>query len=794
MAVVVGRESSTGSGFVSGAQGGSAPLASPLHYLGHRLRTLRRAQGLSLRELAGRARVDPDQIRGIEQAEPVARSVVEACDHALAARGELVELHRMITESAALPPRDGIDDASSERSDRDAVPIPRQLPAAIRDFTGRAVDLSALDALSPTDATGPAISQPETVVICAIDGSAGIGKTTLAVYWANRVRDRFPDGTLYANLRGYGPGQAATAHEVLDAFLRALGTPPARIPETVEERAALYRSLLDGRRVLVVLDNAGTPEQVRPLLPAGAGCLALVTSRSSMTGLVVGQGAARISLDLLAFDEAAALLRGIVGDTRAEAEPDALTDIVNACARLPLALRIAGARAAARPRLRLADLRAELRDEHKRLDALSHTGDEATAVRAVFAWSYRALPPARALMFRRLGLHPGVQIDVYAAAALADTSPDEARGILEALADVHLVESTTSDRYLAHDLLRDYAAERAEQEDPSAQRAEALSRLLGFYLHAANAAARAAMLARGFVPDATPAPRHLPAFDSARQAMDWFELEYDNLTAAIPCAGAQGLHAVAWQLPAALNGLFEYAGRRADWLAANDEGLSAARAIGDLRGERYMLSTSSEHLARSSRVEEAMDRALRGLDLARDLEDPVLEATAVLHIALVHIHTGDFRGAADRARQAADLFDRADEAWGAAVATNVLGEACQGLGDLDEALTCHRRALEVFRADGHRNRESWALRLLGDAYRAQGRLDRAVEHHRLALESVPSEHRNRAYEADALQALGDDLHLTGDRDTAREYWIRALTLYERLGDPRADETRARLHQ
>jgi transcriptional regulator with XRE-family HTH domain len=381
-----------------GRAGSSAPLASPRHYLGHRLRTLRRAKGLSQRELAGLAQVDGDRIGRIEQGEPTddSTAVVQACDRVLEAEGELIDLHGMITETQAFAPptlagASGPDQGRLLAAPEDAVPVPRQLPAAIRDFTGRAADLLALDALLPTDTTGFAIGQPGTVVISAIDGAAGIGKTTLAIYWGHRMRHRFPDGTLYANLRGYGPGQPATPGEVLDTFLRALGTAPGRIPAEVEERAALYRSLLDERRVLIVLDNANTPEQVRPLLPAGAGCLALVTSRSSMTGLVVGQGAARISLDLLSFDEAVVLLRGLLGDARADAEPQALAEIVHACARLPLALRIAGARAASRPRLRLADLRAELLDQHTRLDALSATGDEATAVRAVFAWSYHAL-------------------------------------------------------------------------------------------------------------------------------------------------------------------------------------------------------------------------------------------------------------------------------------------------------------------------------------------------------------------------------------------------------------------
>jgi tetratricopeptide (TPR) repeat protein len=672
--------------------------------------------------------------------------------------------------------------------------VPRQLPAPIRDFTGRAADLLALDALLPTDTAGTVTARSGMVVISAIDGAAGIGKTTLAVYWAHRMRHRFPDGTLYANLRGYGPGQPATPSEVLDAFLRALGTPPGRIPAEVEERAALYRSLLDDRRVLIVLDNAGTPQQVRPLMPAGAGCLALVTSRSSMTGLVVGQGAARISLDLLSFDEALVLLRGIVGDARADGEPQALAGIVHACARLPLALRIAGARAASRPRVRLADLRAELLDQHTRLDALSATGDETTAVRAVFAWSYHALPAGQALMFRRLGLHPGVQIDVYAAAALADTSPDQTRINLEALADVHLAESAGPERYLAHDLLRAYAAEQAEYQDTETEWHEATLRLLGYYLHTADTVDRVVYThRRRFTPDAAPVPRHAPDITTRDQAMAWFDAERTNLVAVARHAADNGQHATAWQLAAALIGLFDMRGHRDEKDDLTNTGLASARILRDLKAEHYLLIFFTQLLIDSRRILEAEEQIRRALDLARVLEAPEIEAYTRECLARVCISAGDFTRAVGCARQALEFYSRLGDTWYAAFATISLGRALLGLHQPDDAAACFRKALETFRAVGDDIRESVALHLLGNAHRAQGQLSQAVEQHRLALNTA----RDVQYtlgEAEALRELGDDARLSGDTDTAREHWAQALTFYERLGDPRADDMHARLHK
>ncbi|MEZ0108640.1 tetratricopeptide (TPR) repeat protein [Catenulispora sp. EB89] len=695
------------------------------------------------------------------------------------------------TASDVVQARDVSGGIHFHQSEGASLPIPRQLPAGIRDFTGRTTDLLALDALIPTEASDVAVGRPGAVVISAIEGAAGIGKTTLAIHWAHQVRHRFPDGTLYANLRGYGPGQPAAASEVLDGFLRALGVPPGRIPAALDEQAGLYRSLLDARRVLVVLDNASSPEQIRLLLPAGAGCLALITSRSTMTGLIVAQGATRISLDLLPFDEAVVMLRGIVGDQRADAEPQALSDIVHACARLPLALRIAGARAIARPRTPLANLRGALLDQRRRLDTLSMTGDEATAVRAVFAWSYHALPSGQARLFRSLGLHPGIEIDVYAAAALVGSSTDGVHEGLEALADVHLIEPASPDRYELHDLLRAYGLEQAEREDAQANRADALSRLLGFYLHAADAADRTVMIRMRASTDSVPAPRYLPTFDTALTAMEWFEREYANLTAASRCAAEEGLHALAWQLPAALNGLFDYAGRCTDWLAACESALSAARVLGDRRAEQYTLCSLVGVLRELHRPEEAVETAEAALDIAGQNRDRFGELLALHVNGEAYQSAKRFDDAADSHRRALEVSRELADPWSEAIALYRLGLMHQELGHLDEALDCHQKAREIFRKVGDHAREGWVLCGLGDVYLALDRLDLAAVQHCKALDIA----RRLGYprlRAEALDGLGRNLHHAGNFQGAREHWLQAMEIFEQLGSPRADDVHTHL--
>uniref|UniRef100_UPI000B18467C ATP-binding protein n=1 Tax=Streptomyces specialis TaxID=498367 RepID=UPI000B18467C len=363
------------------------------------------------------------------------------------------------------------------------LPRPRQVPREVTHFTGREAELSRLDALA-----GSAGTRGSAVVISAIAGTGGIGKTSLAVHWAHRVHDQFPDGTLYVNLRGYDSSPPLTAHHALDAFLRALDVPSERIPPDTEAAAGLYRSLLAGRRMLVVLDNAAEPGQIRPLLPGEPGCLVLVTSRSRLSGLVAREGAHRLTLDVLAPDEACALLNDIIGPQRSWQEPAAIAELARRCACLPLALRIAGERVASRPHLAVADFVRELTDQHQELDALTTDDDEAAAVRTVFSWSYHALPDGTARVFRLLGLHPGPTISVEAAAALTGTTVTQTRRQLDRLIGVHLLTESEPDRYQFHDLLRAYAAEQATADEPEAGREAATQRLFDWYLHTTHAA------------------------------------------------------------------------------------------------------------------------------------------------------------------------------------------------------------------------------------------------------------------------------------------------------------------
>src|SRR6266496_1970789 len=319
---------------------------------------------------------------------------------------------------------------------REELPVPRQLPPAVRDFEGRDHQLARLDALLfPGDGNRRA-----GMVISALAGTAGVGKTTLAVQWAHRVEHHFTDGTLFANLRGYGPSSPLDPNLVLPSFLHVFGIQEDRVPAELDAQVGLYRSLLADRRVLVLLDNVRTAEQVRPLLPGSPGCLVLVTSRASLTGLIVAEAASQVTLDLFPPDEADALVRRILGPERVDAEPRAVADLIEVCARLPLALRVAATRIATRPRTSIADVVEDITDEQDRLDMLSSSGDERSAVRTVFDWSYTQLAGEHAHLFHRLGLHPGAEFSTHAAAALAGIDAVTAYRQLEALADAHLIE------------------------------------------------------------------------------------------------------------------------------------------------------------------------------------------------------------------------------------------------------------------------------------------------------------------------------------------------------------------
>ena len=387
----------------------------------------------------------------------------------------LRRLHQQIlTADAALDAQPaGGPGAPGARAER--VLVPRELPADTDRFAGRSAELAELDRLVAADG------------VCAVTGSAGVGKTALAVHWGHRVRDAFPGGQLYVDLRGYDPGEPVTAGDALAGFLRSLGVADQDIPAGADERAACYRSLLDGRRVLVVLDNAAAVEQVRPLLPGAPSCVVVVTSRDSLPGLVARHGARRLHLDLLPVDDAVSLLRELIGE-RVDADKATAVALAGQCARLPLALRVAAELAVTRPDMDLAKLVSELADERRRLDLLDAGGDPRTAIRAVFSWSYRRLPADAARAFRLIGLHPGPDMDTLAVSALTGANAQQAADLLRQLARGHLIYPTAPGRYAMHDLLRAYAANMTSaKEGAESDASEALARLLGYYLAVAAA-------------------------------------------------------------------------------------------------------------------------------------------------------------------------------------------------------------------------------------------------------------------------------------------------------------------
>ena len=481
------------------------------------------------------------------------------------------------------------------------VPVPAQLPPPVAAFAGRDAELARLDAIGDGQA-----DEASAVTIAVITGTAGVGKTALAVTWAHRVAARFPGGQLYVDLRGFDPaGPALDPGQALRGFLEALAVPPERIPDGLDDQVALYRSLLAGQRVLVLLDNARDAAQVRPLLPGSPGCLAVVTSRNHLTGLIAGHGAHPLGLDLLTPEGARELLARRVGADRASREPGAVDEIIAGCARLPLALTIAAARAATSPGFPLAVFAADLREAGHALDSLDGD-DAATDIRAVFSWSYRALSPDTARMFRLLGLHPGPDMTVSAAASLAGIAPDRARALLAELTRGHLLSEHRPGRYAFHDLLRAYATEQALDHDDDDARRAAVGRLLDHWLHTACAAA--ALLDPFFAPEPQDPP--LPgavvgAPATAEEALRWFTAEQATLLAAVSLAAWSGLPGHAWRLAWALSTFLLRRGCWDDYARACQTSLDAARRAGDAAGEAHALLLLALGDARSGRRDAA---------------------------------------------------------------------------------------------------------------------------------------------------------------------------------------------
>jgi tetratricopeptide (TPR) repeat protein len=663
-------------------------------------------------------------------------------------------------------------------------PVPQQLPAAASVFVGRQADMAALDAMLTGDGAY------EAVVISAIAGGAGVGKTTLAVQWAHQAKENFPDGTLFVNLRGYDSGEPVSPSDALDGFLRALNVPTNKIPFDPQLRAALFRSMLAGRRMLVVLDNAATAEQVRPLLPGVPGCSALITSRSRLSGLAARDGAQRLPLDVLSADQAVRLLRQIVGAERVAAEPDKARELAQRCAYLPLALRIAADRAISSPHLMLRDLVDELADERERLDALATGGDEATTVRAVFRWSYCTLPDAAAQAFRLLGLHPGPDIALDAAAALLGLSIGQARSVLEILVDQHLLEHSRRGRYRFHDLLRVYAAECAGQDEGKFTRDDADSRLLNWYLHTANAA-NATVLPHGYQirldRENTTGPPPLQ-FTGENQALEWFERERTNLVAAIQYAVDLGRDHIAWRLAATLIPFFNVQWFPTDLLAALQLGRAAAQRLNNSGATALMLLYQGDRSRQFGRYGEAIEFYKRALSAARDANDRWIEGFCHNSFGLTTTDLGEFDTAVEHLQHALLVFREISDRRGEGIALSNLGEAFNALGQLESAIDCNRQAMTIFTDTGNRSSLAATLRRIGDVYRKREQLDEAVYYYQEAIAIL----RGTGYRtqfAKTLVCLGELYLAVGQADRGRHCLRGALELFGGLFHPRATAAR-----
>ncbi len=691
----------------------------------------------------------------------------------------LQELHQQILTgdpaiSAPAPEPPG-DVAPAADPPSGTAAVPRQLPAAIAHFTGRAGALESLSGLARQAADGAA-----TVIISAIGGTAGVGKTALAVQWGQRNADLFPGGQLYVNLRGYDPaGAAVEPSAAIRGFLQALGVPPSQVPAGQDAQAALYRSLLAGQRMLVVLDNANDADQVRPLLPGSAGCLVLVTSRSQLTGLVAIDGAHPLTVDLLTAKEARDLLARRVGAVRAAAEPAAVDELARLCARLPLALNIIAARAIARPDVPLAALAGHLRDSRGRLAALD-AGDDAASVRAVFSWSLRDLDAAAARLFRLAGLHPGPDLDRYAAAALAGVTPEDAVGLMNRLARAHLLCPTGPVRYDLHDLLRAYACELAA-DDGEAECRAALTRLFDYYLHTAAAAMDALFPAeRHRRPQLSPLALAAPLLTDGAAARAWLDAERASLTAVTRHAGEHGWPGHAARLAATLARYLDTGGYYAEALVIHETASHAARCVDDPGAEATALTNTGIVHLRQGRNQQAASCFRQARSLAGQAGDRTGEARALHNLGLATDAQDRHAEAADYLQQSLELFRALGDRIGEARATVNRGNASRRQGRYAEAVDHLQQSLELFRALGDRIGEAHALIHLGEIGRQQGRYEQAADHLRQAL-PLSRGNGDRLAEAQSMSVLG----LIAQRQNTQEaagYLQRSLELFRELGD------------
>lgn len=736
---------------------------------------------------------------------------------------DLQELHqRILTADPALVRRQSGPTAAAIATE---LRVARQLPAGVQYFIGRAAELAALRTM--LDRLGQ--QELRSVVIAAISGTAGVGKTALAVTWAHQVTDRFPDGQLYVNLHGYDSERPVAPGDALAGFLRALGVAGPDVPAETAERAVVYRSLLAERRMLVLLDNAGSADQVRLLLPGTPSAMVVVTSRDALAGLVARDGAWRLDLGLMPPEEAAELLRMLIG-SRAANEPAATAALASQCCQLPLALRVAAELAASHAGVPLADLVTELADRQLRLDRLNAGGDADTAVRAVFSRSYQDLSSRAARAFRLSGLHPGADLDSYAAAALFAADLRQASDLLETLTRAHLMLREQPGRYEMHDLLRAYAFELACATDGEEQQRAALTRLFDHYLHTAAAAMDVLRPSeRHRRPRVPAAGSPGPSMVDGSAARAWLDAERPNLLAAAAHASAHGWPDHAIRLAATLHRYLDTGGHYPEAVAIHGYARDAAhrlneagaeanaltslgiidirrgryqqaaellrqaltlyREAGDRTGEARVLANLAGIDMWRGRYPEAAELLRQALTLFREAGDRTGEARAVGTLGGVELRQGRYQQAASHQQQALDLYRQIGDPAGEARTLNNLGGVERRLGHYQQAASHHEQALALYRQAGDRSGVAYSLGNLGGLYLRQGRYEQAASHLQQAL-AICRQTGDLPTEAYSLTYLGD-VHLRqGRHEQATSHHQQALDLFRETGDP-AGEALAR---
>ena len=658
-------------------------------------------------------------------------------------------------------------------------PVPRELPGPQQDFVDHDEQVEQLNGIA--DAIGQVDHSPTAVV----SGTAGVGKTSLTLHWAHQARGRFPDGQLYINLRGYDPGAPVPATAALDRFLRALGVAAGEIPLELEARSAAFRSVLADRKMLIVLDNAVDAAHIKDLLPGEPGCLVVVTSRSDLPGLGTRAGVHRVPVDVLSDRDAAELFTSVARGHRDLGDQASRAEIVRLCARLPLALRIAAERAVTFPDVPYVDVVAQLRDESRLWEALSvQDAGEAADVRAVFAWSYRALTAPTARLFRLLGTGLGPGFSTGAAAALSGLRIAEARTRLGELAKIHLVERRGTDRYEFHDLLRAFAADQAHREDEPDELERANVRMLTWYLHTAKELSRATGNdSLGLEVGDVPAELEIPRFPDATEARAWFHAERMNLEAAVSRAAARGLDELAWRLPGVLLGVYAKDSVIDEWVGTSETGLAAARRLQDAAGQAVILESLGKAYAQSDRFTQAMEYQQASLSLRAELGDIRGQARSLNALGLASWRAGEFADAEAYYSRAYTLAESIGDHVTCSFALANLGELDTDTGRFESAVERLEAAIALHRELNQELYAADALAPLSRALLSLGRTGHALAAAQEGLE-IGERYESDVAIARALVELGRALRAAGDPEAALDAFHRALNHQQRLGSAR----------